>query len=408
MKRLSKGLLAAMLFCLLTTAVFANGQQEAASEGIIGDTTGVNEDSIKLGTFQAMSGPVASIGVPVANGLEAYFNHVNANGGIYGRQIELIIADDQFNPGKTTVEVKRLVESDDVFALVAGLGGPGNLAVMDYINEAGVPYIYQACGSSRLAVPPKEYIFPVQPNYLVEGNVMVRYLAEIKDAKRIAIVYRNDEDGNAEYDSVKSAMDLYDAELVEAIAVDPTATDFATEINRLSAADPDAVIVMMFNPQTPPFIKQAKQYGITEPTYLLSYPNASVTFMTLAEEAAEGVECMAWVDVDFTDTEFEPFKIYQETHGEDEIPNAFAVAGMVAAELMVESLTLAGPELTREALVDALEGLNDWSGQLGKGITYGEYSADDMTCRLGKQSMYVLKVEEGMWAYHEDWIYYAD
>jgi branched-chain amino acid transport system substrate-binding protein len=400
MKKLFKGVFVAALLCVLSAAAFAGGQQEAV--------TGVTDDEITIGTFQAMSGPVASIGVPVANGLEAYFNHVNANGGVYGRQINLIIADDQFNPGKTTVEVKRLVESDGVFAMIAGLGTGGNLAVMDYLNDGGVPFVYQASGSSKLAVPPKEFIFPVQPNYLVEGNVMVRYLAEEKKAKRIAIVYRNAEDGIEEYESVKKAMKLYDAELVEAIAVDPTATDFATEINKLNAAKPDAIIVMLFNPQTPPFVKQAKQYGITEPTYLLSYPNASVTFMALAEEAAENVECMAWVDVDFTDEDFEPFKIYQETQGEGVIPNAFAVAGMVAAELFVEALTIAGPSLSRESLVKALEGFNDWNGQLGKGISYKSYDADDNTCRLGKQSMYVLKVKESVWVRHADWIYYAD
>ena len=399
MKRVFKGVLVLVLLAAVSFGVFAGGQQEAVP--------GVTEDSIKIGTFQAMSGPVASIGVPVANGLEAYFNHVNANGGVYGRSIDLIVADDQFNPGKTTVEVKRLIESDNVFALVAGLGTPGCLAVMDYVNESGVPFVYQASGSSRLAVPPKEFVFPVQPNYLVEGNVAVRYLAETKGAKKIAIVYRNAEDGKEEYESVKEAIKLYDAELVEAIAIDPTATDFATEINKLSAADADAVIVMLFNPQTPPFVKQAKQYGITEPTYLLTYANAAVTFMQLAEEAAEGVECMAWVDVDFTDEDFEPFLIYQETFP-GEIPNAYALAGMVAAELFVHALDMAGENLSRADLVDALEKLNDWSGDLGKGITYGEYSADDNTCRLGKQSMYVLKVKDGVWEHEADWVYYQD
>lgn len=400
MKKFSKGFFVFALLCLFSAAVFAGGQQEAV--------TGVSDDEITIGTFQAMSGPVASIGVPVANGLEAYFNHVNENGGIYGRKINMIVADDQFNPGKTTVEVKRLVESDGIFAMVAGLGTPGNLAVMDYLNENEVPYIYQASGSSKLAVPPKKYIFPVQPNYLVEGNVMVRYLAEEKGAKRIAIVYRNAEDGIEEYDSVKKAISLYDAELVAEIAVDPTATDFATEVNKLNSASPDAVIVMLFNPQTPPFIKQAKQYGMTDQTYLLSYPNASVVFTQLAGEDAEGVECMAWVDVDFTDMDFEPFKIYQATHGEGEIPNAFAIAGMVAAELFTEALTLAGKNLTKDSLIKALESLNNWSGQLGKGIGYKTFNESDITCRLGKQSMYVLKVKEGVWTSYADWIYYAD
>ncbi len=130
---------------------------------------GITDTEIKIGTFQAMSGPVAVIGQSVANGMKAYFNYVNDNGGIYGRNINLIVADDQFNPAKTTVEVKRLIENDKVFALVGGLGTPGNLAVIDYVNKMKVPYVYQASGSSLLAIPPKKYIFPVQPNYTLEG-----------------------------------------------------------------------------------------------------------------------------------------------------------------------------------------------------------------------------------------------
>ena len=98
MKRVFKGVLVLVLLAAVSFGVFAGGQQEAVP--------GVTEDSIKIGTFQAMSGPVASIGVPVANGLEAYFNHVNANGGVYGRSIDLIVADDQFNPEKLPLRLR--------------------------------------------------------------------------------------------------------------------------------------------------------------------------------------------------------------------------------------------------------------------------------------------------------------
>jgi len=88
---------------------------------------GVYPDKIVIGSFQALSGPVAPIGISMRKGMDAYFNWVNANGGINGRKIEFIVADDAFNPSKTVVEVKRLVEQDKVFAIVGGLGTPGCL-----------------------------------------------------------------------------------------------------------------------------------------------------------------------------------------------------------------------------------------------------------------------------------------
>ena len=377
-----------------------------AAAGAVEEVEGVTEDTILLGTFQAMTGPVASIGVPVAEGLEAYFQYVNKEGGINGRSVKLIIADDQFNPANTVVEVQRLVESDKVFAIIAGLGTPGVLAVMDSLNEDGVPFVYQASGSSKIAVPPKEFTFPVQPNYLVEGNIMTRYLVEEKGAKKIAIIYRNADDGKEEFGAVSAAIGQYGAELVAAVPVNPTSTDFSVEINKIADAEPDAIIVMLFNPQTPNFIKQAKQYGLTDPDYLMSYPNADATFVTLAGDASEGVEVMAWVDVDFTATEFLPFTIWQEFKGDKSLPNAFTLAGMAAAELFVEAAQRAGTNLTRATLVDSLEGFENWSGDIATGISYKPYSADDETCRLGKQSMYVLKVVNGVWTREADWVFY--
>ncbi|GAB6188718.1 ABC transporter substrate-binding protein [Marinitoga arctica] len=366
---------------------------------------GVTDTEIKIGTFQAMSGPVAVIGQSVANGMNAYFNYVNDNGGIYERKINLIIADDQFNPAKTTVEVKRLIENDKVFALVGGLGTPGNLAIMDYVNNMKVPYVYQASGSSLLAIPPKKYIFPVQPNYTLEGNIMINYLVKTKKAKKIAIVYRNDDAGK---EFLKSSMetlkDKYNMKPVETLAINPTANDFSTEITKLIAKQPDAIAIMLFVPQSVNFVKQAKQYGLQKQKYVLTYANSDISYILLAKEAAEGVEAMAWVKVDFSNPDLEPFKIYKKYY--DQLPNAYAIAGMIAAEVFVEGLNRAGKDLTREKMVEALETMNKWSGMLAHEITYKKYDPNDETCRLGKQSMYVLRVRKGAWTQMTNWIYY--
>jgi branched-chain amino acid transport system substrate-binding protein len=366
---------------------------------------GVTDTEIKIGTFQAMSGPVAVIGQSVANGMNAYFNYINENGGVYGRKINLIIADDQFNPAKTTVEVKRMIENDKVFALVGGLGTPGNLAVMDYVNEKKVPYVYQSSGSSLLAIPPKKYIFPVQPNYTLEGNIVMNYLVKTKRAKKIAIVYRNDDAGKEFLDSALDTLkNKYGMKPVETIAVNPTANDFSTELTKLIAKQPDAIAVMLFVPQSVNFVKQAKQYGLQKQKYILTYANSDISYIYLAKDDAEGVEAMAWVNVDFSKPDLKPFQIYQKYF--NQMPNAYAIAGMIAAEVFVEGLQRAGKDLTREGLVKALESMNKWSGMLAHEITYKPYDPNDNTCRLGKQSMYVLRVRNGVWTQMTNWIYY--
>ncbi|HOO74086.1 MAG: ABC transporter substrate-binding protein [Thermotogae bacterium] len=368
--------------------------------------TGVSYNEIKVGSFQAMSGAVALIGQNMAKGMQAYFNYVNDNGGVNGRKINLIIADDQFNPAKTTVEVKRLVESDGVFAMVGGLGTPGCLAVMDYLNTSKVPFVYQGSGSSLLAIPPKQYVFPVQPNYTLEGNIVINHLIKDKNAKRIAVIYRNADDGKEFYASAKKAMEANGMKFAAELAVNTTANDFSTELTKLIAARVDGIALMVFSPQSANFVKQARQYGLKSQPIVMSYANSDVTFITLAGEAAEGVEAMAWVNVDFSNPDLQSLRIFEKYY--NEIPNAYAIAGMIAAETFTEGVIRAGKNLTRESLVKALETLDKWTGMVAHEITYKPYSPTDETSRLGKQSMYVLQVQNGTWVNASDWIEYTE
>ncbi|MFW5744655.1 MAG: ABC transporter substrate-binding protein [Spirochaetota bacterium] len=406
---------AALILLLVTGVAFATGTQETAepeeaatTDPAPGDeTAGITDDEILVGSFQALSGAVAAIGVPMKNGMEAYFNFVNDQGGVNGRQIKLLVADDAFDPSRTTVEVKRLVESDGVFALVGGLGTPGNLAIMDYVQEQQVPYVYQASGSGLLTNPPKEYIFGVQPNYTTEGTLMAKYLVEEKGAEDIAIVYRNLDDGKELAESVRESLAEHGRELVADIAIDPNAQDFSANLIRLNQAQPDAIIVGLFVPQSANFIKQAKELGLTDQNYLLTYSNADATFVALAEGQAEGTEAMAWVDVDFTDTEQMLFQIYDASFP-GEVPNAYAVAGMIAAEVFTEGLERAGDDLTRSSYVEALETLDRFTGAIAEGIAYSDFESNDPLSRIGKRSMYVLAVEDGAFAREHDWIYLTE
>jgi len=399
-----KMMLLSVVFCLvLLLPVFGEGQQEG--------TPGVSEDEIFIGSTQALSGPVASIGTPLAEGMQAYFAHVNKEGGIHGRKVNLKVADDQFDPSSTTTLTRRMVERDGVFAMVGSLGSPNVLAVMDYLNDRGVPFVYQGGGATELAVPPKEYVFPFQPNYLLEGNLMVNYMVEELGHKRLGVLYRAAEDGQDAYDSMMETIEMYpDAEIVEAISVESGDTDFSTAISRFESANVDGVMTVLFRPQSDQFLEQAYEFGLTEPTKLLTYANADQTLIdALGAEVMENVQSMAWVLADFDNPDFPPWQWYADYVGEEgAVPNAYGVAGMVAAEIFTEAARRAGEDLTREALVDALESMNSWDGYLALGVTYNEHDPEDTTCRLGKQSMYVMEVQNGEWYPVSEWIEYKD
>lgn len=366
---------------------------------------GVYPDKVTIGSFQALSGPVSFIGVPMRKGMDAYFNWVNKNGGINGRNIELIVADDAFNPSKTVVEVKRLVEQDKVFTMVGGLGTPGCLAVSDYLNDMKVPFVYQGSGASILAIPSKEYIFTVQPNYTTEGLIMARYLTEILEKKKIGIVYRADDAGNEELAAMEKWLgdNGKSDSLVAKLPVDVSRVTFDNEILELMEKDVDAVVLTMWIPQSPNFLKQAKEYGL-EALMVGSYANPDPTIIALAGEATEGFRAMAWVMGDVNDENFQKYlEIYQESFP-DEIPNAYAAAGFIAAEVFGEALRRTGAEPTREKLVSSLETMNGWKGFITPAITYKPLDSGDEYARVGVRQMYVMEIVDQVWTTITDWI----
>ncbi len=355
---------------------------------------GVYPDKVVIGSFQALSGPYAVIGQGMTKGMKAYFNWINEQGGIYDRKIKLIVVDDQLNPSKTVVEVKRLVEEDKVFAIVGGLGTYGCLAVMDYLNNKGVPFVYQGSGSSKLSHPPKKYVFPVQPDYLLEGQLIGKFLVETKGIRSIGIIYMNNDVGKEGLTGVQKRLSKYGISPKVEIPYNPLETDYSSLALQVLDKNPKAAVIYGFITDTLRWIKTLKDYGY-DGLIVTIYPNADPAFVKLGGKYVEGVVVTGWVPIPSKDNpeytkDYQKFvEIYQKSYP-DEIPSSYAVAGFIAAEVFTEALRRAGKEPTREKLVEALESFKHWNGIMAKDITYGPGQ------RRGKSTMYFIKIENGI------------
>jgi branched-chain amino acid transport system substrate-binding protein len=368
--------------------------------GVAQGVPGVTEDKILIGSFQALSGPVAPIGLDMTRGMQTYFRWINDLGGVWGRKIELLVENDQFNPALTVALVKKLVESDGVFAIVGGLGTPGCLAVMDYLNSNGVPFVYQGSGSSKLAFPPKEWVFAVQPNYTVEGQIIAKYAVEELGAKRIAVIYQNDDIGNEGLNGVKMYLEKVGLKPVAEVAFTPGQVGFSAEVLKLMAANPDVVVIYAILAPTVGILAESQAAGL-KTQFITSYINADLSLVQLAGAAAEGLLVTGWVPVlDLTDYDmflyYSVFRYYNPDY--PGIPSGYVAAGWIAAEVFTGALLKAGPQLTRESLKTALESMHNWDGLLAKGITYGPNE------RAGKISMYFFRIQGGAFVPVTGWI----
>src|SRR6202043_1290457 len=156
---------------------------------------GASGTEIKIGNIMPYSGPASSYGV-IGKTEAAYFNKINAEGGINGRKINFISYDDAYSPPKTVEQARKLVESDEVLLIFNGLGTPPNSAIQKYMNMKKVPQLFVATGATKWN-DPKDFPWTMgwQPSYQSETQIYAKYILKEEPNAKIAVLYQNDDYG---------------------------------------------------------------------------------------------------------------------------------------------------------------------------------------------------------------------
>jgi branched-chain amino acid transport system substrate-binding protein len=199
MGRLSRKLLTGVAAVGVAALVVAGcGSSSSGGGGSGGGSTapGVTATSITFGTHQPLTGPAAPGYSLIAPASQAYFDYVNAHGGVYGRKINLIIKNDQYNPTLTVTVVHQLVLQDKVFGIFEGLGTPTHTKVVGFLNASKIPDMFIAsgcpCWDNGTGQP---YSFGWQPNYTIEGKILGQYIKQHFPGKKVGVLYQDDDFG---------------------------------------------------------------------------------------------------------------------------------------------------------------------------------------------------------------------
>src|SRR5689334_18134973 len=157
--------------------------------------TGATDTEIKIGNIMPYSGPASAYGI-IGRTEAAYFNKINAEGGINGRKINFISYDDAYSPPKAVEQARKLVESDEVLLVFNPLGTPSNSAIQKYMNSKKVPQLFVATGATKWN-DPKDYPWTMgwQPSYQSEARIYAKWLMKEKPDAKIAVLYQNDDYG---------------------------------------------------------------------------------------------------------------------------------------------------------------------------------------------------------------------
>lgn len=320
---------------------------------------GITATTVTVGQSAAFSGPAAELGNEMKKGILAYFDQVNRSGGVNGRKLVLKSLDDGYEANRAAANTKKLIQEEDVFALLGYVGTPTSEAAKPIFTEARVPFVGAFTGAELLRSPFNRYIFNVRASYYAETDAIVNLLARM-ELKRIAVFYQNDSYGKAGLTGVERAMAKRNIQIVATGTVERNSVDVATAVKEISAKDPQAVVMISAYKSCGAFIKEMKKAG-SNPQFM------NVSFVGSKALAAELGDTGRGVGI----SQVVPFpwnvgtpvvKDYQRS-----LPNATendynfgSLEGYIAARIFVEGLRRAGATPTREGFVTALETLRDY------------------------------------------------
>jgi ABC-type branched-subunit amino acid transport system substrate-binding protein len=369
-KRQGEGAMPARMRGLMAVAAIAAMTATAANAEKKYDP-GASDTEIKIGNIMPYSGPASSYGV-IGKTEAAYFDKINAEGGVNGRKIKFISYDDAYSPPKAIEQARKLVEGDEVLLIFQSLGTPSNSAIQKYMNAKKVPQLFVATGATKWG-DPKNFPWTMgwQPNYQSEGRIYGKYILEHFPNAKIAVFWQNDDAGR---DQVKGLRDGLGDKANMIIA------DKSYEVSDPSI---DSQIVALHDSGADTFFSWAAPKGSAQairkvgelgwkPKFFLANVSTSVAgvLKPASLEFAKDIISTAYLK-DPTDPAWKDdpgvktWRAFMDKYYPDgDKTNNNNIYGYAAAQTMVQVLMQCGDDLTRENVMKQAASLKNFSSDV--------------------------------------------
>jgi branched-chain amino acid transport system substrate-binding protein len=338
----------------------------SSSGGSSSSAPGVTATSITFGTHQPLTGPAAPGYSEIAPASQAFFDYVNAHGGVFGRKIHLTIKDDAYNPTNTVNVVHQLVLQNKVFGIFEGLGTPTHTKVVGFLNASKVPDIFVAsgcpCWDNGSAQPET---FGWQPNYTIEGKVLGQYLKQHFAGQKVGVLYQDDDFGKGGLAGIQA--ELPAASIVAKEAYQSGVTTLAPQVTAIKAAK--ATVMVDFTVPIYTAIAQLTSFTLGyKPQLVVSNVGIDPTTVggllkTISKGKASGTGLIEGAITDGylpspSDLSNPWTALFKKVHDQYDASAPFdgnVEYGMANAYTLVQALQAAGKNLTRQGLVKAIE-----------------------------------------------------
>jgi len=352
----------------------------AGASGATRTDPGVSSGSIKIGGTVPLSG-VAAAYASVGRGADAYFKYWNdTRGGVNGRKIDYDFVDDAYDPAQTVEQTRKLVQQDQVFAIVNSLGTEQNLAVRGFLNQLKVPQLFVATGATEFGADYKHYPWSIGflPSYTAEGIIYGKYVRANKPTAKIAVLYQADSFGGELLGGLKKGLGPLAGRVVKNVSYDPTASDVYSQISTLKASKANTLMIFATPKYAIQAYIQANKLG-WRPTVFVSQVSSASNIMKISASSSNNLTTGSISIADFKDPTNPQFakdktmKLYRQILAKyqpgADASDVYHVYAMAVAYTFIDALRHAGNPPTRAGMMRAVTHLNVKNPFVLPGIT---------------------------------------
>jgi branched-chain amino acid transport system substrate-binding protein len=366
-------------------------------------TPGVTGSTILLGGSGPLSGPEVSYAGTMI-GAKAYFDYVNAHGGVFRRKIEYRYLDDAYDPSRTVQNVRKLVQQDNVFAIFNLTGTEQNLAVRPFLNALKVPQLFGGTGVRSIGREHAKYPWSMGylPSFFAEGRIYGRHLVSTRKNAKVAVLYEASDYGKDLFAGLKAGIGKK-ARIVGQTTYEVTDTDLSSQIAQLRRSGANVLMLFALPKQTIAGFVAANRLGWRPPTYVTSVSVdpavMKIVQTTTGNKAGEGALTVQWMKdssnpANARDPAVRLYKTimrrYAPGRNVDEVVHLY---GMAVAYSMVQTLKIAGRNPTRASLLRAATHMNHQVPFMVKGIEVKTSPSDYFPI----SDVRFLKYQRGYW-----------
>jgi branched-chain amino acid transport system substrate-binding protein len=361
---------------------------------------GVSKDTILIGTIQDLSGPLAGYGKQARNGMQLRIDELNEQqGSINGRKLKLIAEDDGYDPKKAVLAAQKLVNQDKVFIIAGHLGTAQNMAAMPVQFEKNIVNFMPITAAREMYEPLHKLKYSFAATYYDQIRQALPKMVKEKNVKKVCTIYQDDDFGLEVQRGAEAGLKTIGMEVAEKTTYKRGATDFSSQVAKMKSSGCELVVLGTIIRETIGTIGEARKTGFN-PVFLGSSAAYTDLIHKLGGKPMDGMYATMTVQHPYLDEASQPMRFwankYKTKFNED--PTVFSVYGYVIIDSFIKAAQKAGPNLTTDSFVKAMDSMTFEPDMFGN--PKATYTA---TKRLGNDISRMSQIKEGKWVVVNDY-----